>query len=219
MRTRIALATAIAVTSFIIFNFLSFTSPGASPHAMTHRTAPHPVPPPAPRNAAQHPAHPGHATAVPTKQHPYRRDRMAPDRRRGPAADPSLTGAGISFAAVLPASAIRSGGIADGTSGTRVDLAKMASRAPSQPPVPLTDANDTDTADWQCIRVAESGDEYNDPTRPSGAYGILDSTWLAYGYSGWPYQAPPSVQNALALELYNRYGWQPWSSRFSCGLG
>lgn len=90
---------------------------------------------------------------------------------------------------------------------------------PPPPPVPVTDATSTNTADWQCIRVHESGDAYNDPSRPSGAYGIELVTWESNGYSGWPYEAPPAVQDALALKLYNEYGWVPWSTRFACGLG
>ena len=56
------------------------------------------------------------------------------------------------------------------------------------------------------------------PSAPSGAYGILISTWRSFGLSGWPYQAPASVQDNVALELYARYGFHPWSSRFACGL-
>jgi len=85
-------------------------------------------------------------------------------------------------------------------------------------PAPVTDATSTNTANWQCIRVHESGDVYNSPTRPSGAYGILEITWSSYGYSGWPYEASAAVQDALALQLYNTYGWSPWSSRYACGL-
>ena len=85
-------------------------------------------------------------------------------------------------------------------------------------PVPVTDANSVATADWLCIRVHESGDRYNSPSAPSGAYGILISTWRSFGLSGWPYQAPASVQDNVALELYARYGFRPWSSRFACGL-
>ncbi len=83
---------------------------------------------------------------------------------------------------------------------------------------PPTDWTSTATPDWQCIRIRESGDVYNDPTRPSGAYGILDSTWVSMGYGGWPYEASPTVQDEAALTLYHEYGWQPWSSRFACGL-
>jgi len=94
-----------------------------------------------------------------------------------------------------------------------------AAVAPPPPPPPPTDTSSTNTADWQCIRVHESGDAYNDPARPSGAYGILESTWESFGYSGWPYEAAPAVQDALALELYHEYGWNPWSTKTVCGLG
>jgi hypothetical protein len=66
--------------------------------------------------------------------------------------------------------------------------------------------------------VHESGDRYNTPTAPSGAYGMLFSTWASFGYSGWPYQYSVTVQNAEALYLYNEFGWQPWSTKTVCGL-
>ncbi len=92
--------------------------------------------------------------------------------------------------------------------------------APAPPPVPVaaSDATTVDTGDWACIRMRESGDRYNDPSAPSGAYGILASTWHSFGFSGWPYQAAPAVQDDLALKLYSLYGFHPWSSRFACGL-
>jgi hypothetical protein len=90
--------------------------------------------------------------------------------------------------------------------------------APAPVVVPENDSNSVYTADWMCIRVHESGNRYNDPAEPSGAYGILLSTWRAFGYSGWPYQAAPVVQDALALRLHEMYGFDPWSSRFACGL-
>jgi hypothetical protein len=85
-------------------------------------------------------------------------------------------------------------------------------------PVPVNDDDSVTTADWQCIRVHESGDNYNNPNMPSGAYGILIGTWESFGYSGWPYEAAPAVQDALALRLHAEYGFDPWSSRFACGL-
>jgi hypothetical protein len=89
---------------------------------------------------------------------------------------------------------------------------------PAPAPVPVTDATSVATTNWTCIRVHESGDQYNNPREPSGAYGILLSTWRSFGYSGWPYEAPVSVQDQLALKLYALYGFRPWSSRFACGL-
>jgi hypothetical protein len=90
--------------------------------------------------------------------------------------------------------------------------------APPVAPPPVTDANSIATADWACIRMHESGDRYNSPAAPSGAYGILISTWRSFGLSGWPYEAPASLQDQVALELYARYGFHPWSSRYACGL-
>jgi hypothetical protein len=90
--------------------------------------------------------------------------------------------------------------------------------APPPPPVPVTDATSTDTADWACIRTHESGDRYNSESAPSGAYGIVQVTWHSFGHSGWPFEAPAATQDALALHLYHLYGWQPWSTRFVCGL-
>lgn len=89
---------------------------------------------------------------------------------------------------------------------------------PPPPPVVLTDATSTTTPDWACIRVHESGDRFNTPAAPGGAYGFLETTWLSLGYSGYPYQAAPAVQDQAVLFLYNELGWQPWSTRFVCGL-
>ena len=90
--------------------------------------------------------------------------------------------------------------------------------SPSSPSSLPTDSNSTTTPDWACIRLHESGDQYNSPTAPGGAYGFLEITWLSLGYSGWPYQASAGVQSRAALFLYNEFGWQPWSTRFVCGL-
>jgi hypothetical protein len=97
-------------------------------------------------------------------------------------------------------------------------VAPVAPVTPPPPPPPVSDATSVSTADWACIRVHESGDRYNDPSEPSGAYGILISTWRSFGYSGWPYQASPTVQDALALRLYSLDGFHPWSSRYACGI-
>jgi hypothetical protein len=101
---------------------------------------------------------------------------------------------------------------------TAFSEAAIADVQPPPPPPPPTDATSTATTDWQCIRVRESGDRYNDAAEPSGAYGILEVTWLSNGYSGWPYEASPATQDGLALKLYNEFGWVPWSSRYACGL-
>ena len=114
----------------------------------------------------------------------------------GPRIATALTAAGV-----LPATATTTGG--------------PPAPAPAPPP---TDATSVATADWQCIRVHESGDRYNSVAAPSGAYGIIQVTWHSFGYQGWPYEAPAAVQDTLALRLYHLYGWHPWGSRWACGL-
>ena len=61
----------------------------------------------------------------------------------------------------------------------------------------------TNTANWDCIRQAESGDNY---AATSGAYGILPSAWASLGQLGTPGQASKAVQNAAALEILNYEG-------------
>jgi cell wall-associated NlpC family hydrolase len=77
-------------------------------------------------------------------------------------------------------------------------------------PASSPDFATTDTADWDCIRQAESGDNY---TQASGAYGILASTWTSLGYSGTPGQAPKSQQDAAALEIlrYEGHFYGAWN--------
>lgn len=73
-----------------------------------------------------------------------------------------------------------------------------------------TDFVSTNTADWACIRQAESNDNYTDP---HGAYGFIPSTWASltnkYPDAG---AAPASVQNGFALTLLSHEGhfWGTW---------
>src|SRR5579862_8563997 len=93
---------------------------------------------------------------------------------------------------------------------------------------PGSDATSTTTPDWACIRDHESSDNYAEDNGNgySGAYQFAPSTWneavSGAGYwqyaNGWAYEAPPAVQNAAALWLYNQDGWSPWSTRYVCGL-
>jgi Transglycosylase-like domain len=80
-----------------------------------------------------------------------------------------------------------------------------------------SDATSTNTPDWACIRAHESGDNYAEGG--GGAYQFELSTWQ--GLTGLPSPAedyPPSVQDAAALRLYAQRGWEPWTTRFVCGL-
>jgi hypothetical protein len=80
-----------------------------------------------------------------------------------------------------------------------------------------SDATSTDTPDWACIRQHESGDNYAE--HGGGAYQFEFGTWN--GLTGLPSPAedyPPAVQDAAALKLYSERGWEPWTTRFVCGL-
>jgi hypothetical protein len=96
--------------------------------------------------------------------------------------------------------------------------------APAATPAPtatstgeVTDATSTGTADWACIRQHESNDNY--AVGNGGAYQFEFGTWNAL--TGLPSPAedyPPAVQDAAALKLYSQRGWEPWSTRYACGL-
>ena len=72
------------------------------------------------------------------------------------------------------------------------------------------------------IKYCESGGNYqavNSSSGASGAYQFLNSTWQQFaGNSGYSSAAaaPASVQDAVALKLYNQLGTSPWSSSSSC---
>jgi hypothetical protein len=92
--------------------------------------------------------------------------------------------------------------------------------APAPAPAPATgssDATSTNTADWACIRQHESGGNYADGG--GGAYQFGNGTWNSL--TGLPSPAqdyPASVQDAAALKLYSERGWEPWTTRYVCGL-
>lgn len=130
---------------------------------------------------------------------------------------PGQTGIGAP-ATPTPAGASPAGTAATTAPPPATQTAPTAATSTSPPPPPVTNATSTTTPTWQCIRVHESGDRYNTATAPSGAYGMLLSTWASLGFSGWPYQYPASVQNTEALYLYGEFGWQPWSTKTVCGL-
>ncbi len=107
--------------------------------------------------------------------------------------------------------------------------AKAAAAAPAQSvaaptPAPVaaapaggSDATSTNTADWACIREHESGDDYS--VGNGGAYQFELGTWTAL--TGLPSPAedyPPAVQDSAALKLYSERGWEPWTTRYVCGL-
>jgi Transglycosylase-like domain len=95
---------------------------------------------------------------------------------------------------------------------------------PAAAPVPAaapaaggSDATSTDTPDWSCIRQHESGDDYS--IGNGGAYQFELGTWTAL--TGLPSPAedyPAAVQDSAALKLYAQRGWEPWTTRYVCGL-
>jgi hypothetical protein len=105
-----------------------------------------------------------------------------------------------------------------------------AQRAAAQRPVVVTpapaapvpsgsgsDATSTNTPDWACIREHESGSNYGEYN--GGAYQFELGTWEALTGLGTPAQdSPAAVQDAAALRLYAERGWEPWTTRFVCGL-
>ena len=68
---------------------------------------------------------------------------------------------------------------------------------------------------FACIRQMESGDNYSEPG--GGAYQFLDSTWHSLGQPGTASQAPPWVQDAMAVALQQRSGWSQWTTAPLCG--
>jgi hypothetical protein len=87
-------------------------------------------------------------------------------------------------------------------------------------PVPAgagSDATNTSTSDWACIRQHESGGNYAEGG--GGAYQFELGTWEGLTGLSTPAQdSPPSVQDAAALRLYAERGWEPWTTRYVCGL-
>jgi hypothetical protein len=99
--------------------------------------------------------------------------------------------------------------------------AQPAAPAPTSPaPAPAaggSDGSSTNTADWACIRLHESGDNYSEGG--GGAYQFELGTWEGLtGLSSPAEDSSPAVQDAAALRLYAERGWEPWTTRYVCGL-
>jgi hypothetical protein len=98
----------------------------------------------------------------------------------------------------------------------QVQAVAAATPAPAAPSGD-SDATSANTADWACIRQHESNDNYAEGN--GGAYQFEFGTWSAL--TGLPSPAedyPPAVQDAAALKLYSQRGWEPWTTRYECGL-
>ena len=110
-------------------------------------------------------------------------------------------------------SAGRSAGIAAGVGGVLVAVQLCGAAAASAATLPSVLA---------AIKQCESGGNYtavNPTSGASGAYQFLTSTWQSLSASAGyatAAAAPPAVQDAAALELYNEDGTTPWASSESC---
>jgi Transglycosylase-like domain len=124
--------------------------------------------------------------------------------------------------AAAPAAAAAPAPAPASAAATSPALVPAAAAAPAPVPAPApaggsSDATSTNTPDWACIREHESGGNYAEPG--GGAYQFELGTWQSL--TGLPSPAedyPPSVQDAAALELYAQRGWEPWTTRYVCGL-
>ncbi len=67
-------------------------------------------------------------------------------------------------------------------------------------------------AAFAALRQCESGGNYQNKNNPlyRGAYQFSYQTWANNGGYYDPADAPPALQDAAALALYERRGWQPW---------
>jgi Transglycosylase-like domain len=109
---------------------------------------------------------------------------------------------------------------------TAAAAAAAAHPAPAPPPAPAplpapaaggSDATSTNTPDWACIRQHESNGDYS--VGGGGAYQFELGTWESLTGLTSPAQAyPPAVQDAAALKLFSESGWEPWTTRYVCGL-
>jgi hypothetical protein len=102
----------------------------------------------------------------------------------------------------------------------RAAAAAAAAPAPAPAPAPASgggDGSSTNTADWACIREHESGDNYSE--HGGGAYQFEPGTWQSLtGLPGSAEEYSPAQQDAAALRLYAERGWEPWTTRYVCGL-
>lgn len=56
----------------------------------------------------------------------------------------------------------------------------------------------------------------NSRSTASGKYQVLDTTWAGYGGYRRSMDAPPAVQEAFALALYEDQGTTPWAASRHC---
>lgn len=97
---------------------------------------------------------------------------------------------------------------AQAAEAARLAAARVRTASAKRAPVygPATGDN------WYRLRLCESGNDYAKNTGNGyyGAYQFDIGTWNNYGGYARADLAPPAVQDAKALDTYNRRGWAPW---------
>lgn len=101
--------------------------------------------------------------------------------------------------------------IQDGVEQSRVLLEEQVTLQP-RPTVVVVGPTLINSAGWAKLRFCESGGNYANKNNPlyRGAYQFDYSTWNNFGGYRDPADAPPSVQDAKALQVYNARGASPW---------
>ena len=100
----------------------------------------------------------------------------------------------------------------------RAQAAAVVAPAPAPAPAGgVSDATSTNTPDWACIRQHESSGNYADGG--GGAYQFGNGTWTSVtGLPGPAQSYPAATQDSAALRLFAERGWEPWTTRYVCGL-
>lgn len=65
---------------------------------------------------------------------------------------------------------------------------------------------------WAALRKCESGGNYRTNTGNGyyGAYQFALATWRRLGYTGYPHEASPAIQDEAARKLQAKAGWGQW---------
>ena len=212
MRIRIALATAVAVIAIPAIFFAVFSgTPAASARVTRHEAI------------SQH-----RAVKIDFKPMSYTQARkVATMVNYANAVEAGKVDTYLTEVAYLKAVAAQNQQAAQAQAAALATAAANAAAAQARAvaaatPVPAasgggSDATSTDTPDWTCIRQHESNGNYAEGN--GGAYQFELGTWTAL--TGLPAPAedyPSAVQDAAALKLYSQRGWEPWTTRYVCGL-
>ncbi len=90
--------------------------------------------------------------------------------------------------------------------------APIVATTPAQPVPVAAPAKGASTGVWATLRQCESGGNYSIDTGNGyyGAYQFSPATWHGLGYTGFPSQAPPTMQDHAARQLEARSGWGQW---------